>query len=243
MLEAPTVCNEENWRDIPGYNGRYQASSLGRIKSVGHPRRINNVFIMKPQPRGAGNYLGVGLFRPELGKQRYVYIHTLIALTFLGSKPDGMQVNHIDLDKHNNAVTNLEYASPRDNTRHALARGVKRSAGKGRCLTPDEVREIRQSGPALNNRQLAERYGVSHETVRMIRLGRRWEYLHDGSPLLSEHQRRILERRKTQMTPDLVRIVRQRALIEDCQTIGDDYGYSRTGIHDIVIRKTWKHVE
>lgn len=174
--------SDEEWKDIPSYGGRYQASTLGRIKSVGHPRRIHHTFIMKPQPRGASGYLGICLYSPGETKGKYFFIHCVVAATFLGAVPRGMQVNHINFNKHDNRVANLEYVTPRNNTGHALRNGRKKTDGKGRVLTPDEVREIRDrvaeyTRAGLSARQIAKRYNTSHTTILDIRSGKRWKCL------------------------------------------------------------------
>lgn len=91
---------EEVWKDIPNYEGLYQASNLGRIKSK---RKI-----LKPIK---GEYLKVGLSKN--GIQTTKYVHRLVAETFLG-KSD-LQVNHKDENKHNNCVNNLEWITFKEN--------------------------------------------------------------------------------------------------------------------------------
>jgi hypothetical protein len=172
--------SQEEWKDIPQYGGRYQASSLGRIRAVGHPRRINHTFVMKPQKRGSGGYHGVCLYDPATGKARSRYVHTLVAEAFLGPKPDGLQVNHVDGEKHNNRVSNLEYVTQSENRRHCLRTGLQKVG----VLTRAQVRDVQalladypQSG--LSMREIGRRFGTSHETIRCIRLGRRWQCLDD----------------------------------------------------------------
>lgn len=245
MQDTSPGSNTEEWRPIVGHNGRYEISSLGRVKSVGNPRRINHTFIMKPQPRGAAGYLGIGLTNPNTGQPRSYFIQRLVAEAFLGPVPPGMQVNHIDGNKHNNALSNLEYTTAKANTRHALRNGWKKSTGGGRVLTPEEVLEIRATPRTVSCRELAERYGTSYETIRSIWNGTRWVYLHDCEPRLSESQIRALKRRegKPKLTADIVRTIRQRAATEKYDSIAADYGYTRTGIYDIVKRNTWAWVE
>jgi hypothetical protein len=172
----------EEWKDIPGFNGRYQASTHGRIKAVGHPRRINHTFIMKPQKRGEYNYLGIGLWDATTGKARSHFVHLLILLTFVGPRPAGMQGNHKDCNKHNNRVSNLEYVTRSQNMQHAYANGRIRRVHLGYTLAPEQVRAIKEllarfSQKEMNNRRIAKMFNTSHETIRQIRLGRRWHYL------------------------------------------------------------------
>ena len=88
----------EIWKDVKGYEGLYQVSNLGRVKS----RRK----ILKPIN---GEYLKVGLSKK--GTQKTIAIHRLVALTFLEKNKKFNFVNHKDENKHNNNVTNLEWCS------------------------------------------------------------------------------------------------------------------------------------
>ena len=146
---------------------------------AGHPRRINHTFVMKPQPRGEGNYLGVCLYNTVTGVPRYKFIQVLVMLTFVGPKPAGMQVNHKNLNKHDNRLGNLEYSTPRDNTLHALRNGAKRNTGKGLCLTADKIRAIQQLPHSISIRAAGKLFGTSRETIRQIRNGTRWKCLDD----------------------------------------------------------------
>lgn len=106
---------EEIWKDIPGYEGKYQASSLGRIKSLS--RRVNtwNGYKTIPEcilrPSGA-RYEAVRL----AGKTKLV--HRLVAMTFLKPQPNKPYVNHKDENTKNNSCSNLEWCTPRENVRY-----------------------------------------------------------------------------------------------------------------------------
>lgn len=98
----------ETWKDIPHYENFYQASSFGRIKNkAGH--------ILKPEFHYNG-YLRVDLCKKTVCIKQY--IHRIIATTFLENPSDYPLVNHKDLNKQNNAVENLEWASHKQNTQH-----------------------------------------------------------------------------------------------------------------------------
>lgn len=115
----------EIWKDIPGYEGYYQVSNKGNVKSVeriihcglNHSvvRHINE-FIMKPY-NGNSGYLTVILQRN--GKNRLWLIHRLVALTFIDN-PGGLEcVNHKDENKLNNSVENLEWCTNGYNTTYS----------------------------------------------------------------------------------------------------------------------------
>lgn len=103
--------NNEIWKDIKGYEGLYQISNLGRVKSY----KRNNI-ILKPGKTKRG-YMVVSLCSKKSIKK--VYIHRLVAQSFIKNINSFEQVNHIDGDKANNKVDNLEWVSAKDNVIHA----------------------------------------------------------------------------------------------------------------------------
>ena len=129
----------EIWRDIKGYEGLYQVSNLGRIKSL--EKIINANFkygnthnykekILKPFKETRG-YLKVRLYKNGVAKNYKV--HRLVANAFLGE--NNLTVNHIDKNKENNKLENLEYMTNKNNTRYSQAKKVK---GKN-VLTGEEL--------------------------------------------------------------------------------------------------------
>ena len=114
---------EEIWKDIPDYNGRYQASNLGRIKRVktiittadGKKRSLPEK-IFKPYRREDGYYM-TGLIKNK--KNNLAFIHILIAKTFLPNPDNLPQVNHKDGNKGNNNLDNLEWVTCSQNTKHS----------------------------------------------------------------------------------------------------------------------------
>lgn len=93
---------QEIWKDIKGYENLYQVSNLGRVKSKRKILKAIN-----------GEYLKVGLSKN--GKQNTLYIHRLVAKTFISNFENKPQVNHKDENKHNNCVENLEWVTFKEN--------------------------------------------------------------------------------------------------------------------------------
>ncbi len=100
---------KEIWKDIPGYEGAYQASDLGKIRSL--PRNGTPMRILKPAINNSG-YLNLCLRNHNVRKQHYV--HILVYKTFLGN-PGSMQIDHIDGNKYNNKLENLQLLTQREN--------------------------------------------------------------------------------------------------------------------------------
>lgn len=106
----------EIWRDISGYEGMYQVSNLGRVKSldrIGHNGKRYKGKVLKPVPDGAG-YLQV--FLRKDAKTKRIYIHRIVAIAFIENPDNKPQVNHLnEEEKWNNRVDNLAWATPKEN--------------------------------------------------------------------------------------------------------------------------------
>lgn len=117
----------EIWKDIPGYEGYYQASNKGRIKSLLFQSNIyNKKFqrekIMKPK-KTKDNCTRVELWKD--GKHETQLVYRLVALAFLGKPPkDKTTVNHKDGNRLNNNIENLEWCSLKENIQHGFRTGL-----------------------------------------------------------------------------------------------------------------------
>lgn len=126
-MEASTTIlkqtvTKEIWKEIDGYNGQYQISNLGNVRSFS---KWKNGDLLKPGKCGnPGPYLQVILVHPESKVKRYEYIHRLVAQYFLPSVDGKTEVNHIDGNTLNNCVTNLEWCTHGENMKHASHSGV-----------------------------------------------------------------------------------------------------------------------
>lgn len=103
--------SKEVWKDIPGYENMYQASTLGRIRSVTRWVRASNKYlkqgVIRKLKKDTKGYFQVGLSKNGIEKKKKV--HRLIAMTFIPNPNSYPQVNHKDEDKENNRVENLEW--------------------------------------------------------------------------------------------------------------------------------------
>jgi len=130
----------EAWKDIAGYEGHYQISSFGRVKSLERTlphstfgswtisERILKQFLAGPK---GSQYNAVFLHKGN-GRQNIFKIHRLVAEHFIPNPQSKEQVNHLDGNKLNNRVSNLEWATPLENTRHALENGLMNDAIENR---------------------------------------------------------------------------------------------------------------
>lgn len=105
---------KEIWKDIPNYENLYQVSNLGNIKSL-----YNNI-ILKPS---VDRYGYVRFSATKNKKQKTLRIHRVVMEVFNPIK-ESMQINHIDGNKTNNAITNLEWCTDSENKKHAYSNGL-----------------------------------------------------------------------------------------------------------------------
>jgi hypothetical protein len=120
----------EIWKDINGYEGYYQISNQGNVRSIDrfdgvHDRKGT---IIKPSLKQNG-YLQVGLRMHS--KRKWIGVHRLVAIHFIENPDNKPQVNHIDGNKQNNTINNLEWVTAKENQNHATKLGLRKNVPKG----------------------------------------------------------------------------------------------------------------
>ena len=169
----------EYWKPIPGFEGLYEVSDQGRVKSLlGRVRPKGH--ILKPIPH-ANDYLYVSLYRDHQG---YPYhIARLVLQAFVGEPIDVIYVNHKNLDRTDNRLCNLEWVTPKQNAQHALANGAypnqKGVHNPSSKLVPEDVREIRRLY-ALGGHSYAtigKKFGVTNWAIRDVIKRRNWKHV------------------------------------------------------------------
>lgn len=168
---------QENWRKIPGFEGYYEASSIGRIRSTvrslidkngkktSFPSKILRVGSGKTSP-----YLAVNLSMRNVATKYMV--HRLVAMSFLSNWDSECEINHIDGNVYNNCVCNLEMCTRKENYQHAIDEKLKKDYGQfssNAKLSNIDVKRIRK----LNNlgvaqRDLAIAFNVCKQTISNI---------------------------------------------------------------------------
>lgn len=170
---------EEIWKDIAGYEGLYQVSNMGRVKSLERTRNMNLPSHKKPAPvheRILAFGKSLGYHRVVLAKggiNRGFRVHKLVALAFIPNPDNRPQINHKDGDKHNNSVENLEWVTPKENIKHAIENGLITTTPtfKGRHHTDEAKRIIGEKnrwGSSRNHRIILQ-YSKSGEFIRKWR--------------------------------------------------------------------------
>ena len=108
---------KEKWKDIKGYEGIYQVSNLGRVRSFA---KSYDPHIMTPMPNQKG-YMRIFLINGT--RHRWLRVHRLVAMAFIPNPNNLPQVNHKDGNKKNNCVDNLEWVTNEENWEHAVRNG------------------------------------------------------------------------------------------------------------------------
>lgn len=166
---------KEIWKDIHGYEGRYQASNLGRVKSLERKvpskagYRTVQQKILKQHIRDKGGHLGCSLGQGS----NNMCVHRAVALAFLGPIPDGMEVLHNNGIPTDNRPENLRYGTRSENILDVFYQGKP-----WKKLTIDDVQAIRfgiSSGHSYS--ELSWQFDVCTATIKDIASGRRYSWL------------------------------------------------------------------
>ena len=172
---------EEVWKDIHGYEGKYQASNMGRIRSLKRTITSKNRYtgkpfthsvperILKPGRFCKAGHVSVVLRRGTSSKP----VHQLIMRTFIGEAPNGMEVLHINGVPTDNRLSNLRYGTRTDNILD-----VYRQGKRWRKLSVDDVCAIRFGlYCGMRGTELAAQYDVSQAVISAIKHGRAFSWL------------------------------------------------------------------
>lgn len=119
----------EIWKDIPGYEGKYQVSNTGEVKSLNY-NGTGKAKLLKQLDNRYG-YLRVTLFKN--GKRKWFRVHRLVAMTFLPNPNNYREVNHKDENKYNNNVDNLEWCNAKYNMNYGTRNERASKSHKGKC--------------------------------------------------------------------------------------------------------------
>jgi len=241
----------EVWKSIDGYEGIYEISSFGNVRSYAR----ETVCLIKP--RINQGYFILGLWNK--GKCKTSKIHRLVALHFIENPDNKPQVNHIDGNKLNNHLDNLEWVTPQENSAHAsklklVAYGTRNAAAK---ITDEDVVSIRKmydSGEFTQN-QLSNKFNLSQGIIGKIINGLLWEHVpYSGERSLeriscnqSNYTRNLRGDNNywSKITESQVKEIREMYNNGDMtyKQIADLYGVTPQNIRSIIIRKTWKNLE
>ena len=175
--------NVEIWKDVIGFEGIYQVSNLGRVKSlkrikkdtIGRIKEYPEVILK--QMLSEKGYLQVNLYR--LSKNIPQRVARIVAQSFISNPDNKSQVNHINGIKTDNIVENLEWNTSLENIRHSIVNNLKKTArgeksGSSKFKNED-ILYIRESNKI--NYHLAKEYNVCITTITNIRNKKTWKHI------------------------------------------------------------------
>lgn len=177
---------QEIWKPIPGYEGLYDVSNTGKVRSLdrivrsrwGTDKPIKGG--LKAFTQNSQGYKSIHLYKS--GKMGRAYVHRLVASVFHPNPNDLPQVNHLDGDKANNAAMNLEWCTATSNCVHAvreqLYENAKGEQSGNAKLTESDVREVRQlAARGEMHKDIAAIFGIGRKAITKIVNHQRWKHV------------------------------------------------------------------
>ena len=173
----------EKWAAIPGYEGLYEVSDHGRVRSLDRHVSVSGTNgrpikgrMMSPCIDREG-YHSVHLYSD--GKRKPRWIATIVAEVFIGPRGPGMEVCHCDGNKTNNHWANLRYDTRAGNLRDKVRHGTHREGEEINFakLKGEDVREIKSLLGRLTHADIAQKFGVSRPAVSLIAEGKTWRHI------------------------------------------------------------------
>lgn len=165
------------WKSIPGYEGLYSISTEGEVWSS--KRNTTSGGLRKQFVDSRGRHR---VHLSKDGKMTVIQVSQLMALTFIGPRPDGSLVRHLSDDKSDNSVGNIAYGTSQDNADDAVKNGktLKGEKHHKAILTAEIVRECRaRMKNGEPSRDVARSVGVALPTMQGIKHRHIWKWLED----------------------------------------------------------------
>jgi len=182
MKDTVLAAAEERWLPVVGYEGLYEVSDWGRVKSlerlVKHSREGHQLLssrVLRPACNIRSGYPYADL--RENGKRRAIPVHRLVLEAFVSLRPEGMECCHNDGNPANNRLENLRWDTRHSNHADKLRHGTH-NRGENHCrskLNANQVLAIR-ADPRLQ-REIAVDHGICQGTVSQIKRRERWAWL------------------------------------------------------------------
>jgi len=216
----------ENTVEIPGYPG-YRASRDGHVWSTYSNKWLCEMLHRRGYPQV--------LLKIDKSTYRLRYVHRLVALAFIPNPKLMTQVNHIDGNKQNNCVDNLEWVDNLENARHAMAHGLMPHA-KIDEPTAHVICQRLENGEKVVD--IARDLNVPYYTVHAIRLGRNWKEVSTQYTIPGKRKRRVV------FTPEEVRHIYYNAVVKGYPigTLAEQYQVDPELIRRIASGKNYRKI-
>lgn len=175
----------EIWKQVAGYEGLYEVSNIGRVKSLERTLVSNRCTVVKkskikPLNNAFNGYLSCALLNN--GSIKTHFVHRLVAFAFIQNEFNKPFVNHKNGIKTDNRVENLEWCTRSENAKHSFTIGLQDNKGESHPkhkLSSEQVLEIRAKYKpyVYERKKLAEEYGVGWTTIKGIVNNKQWRHL------------------------------------------------------------------
>ena len=169
----------EEIKDIEGFEGLYGVTSTGKVISIYYRQGLELTQV--PDKDG---YLQLGLYKNKISHTKKV--HRLVAQAFIPNPENKPTVNHRDLDKTNNNVTNLEWSTNKEQTDHCIAAGGRNDVGGNNPMSKmtdsdalEVVRLLEET--AMTQKEISEMFGVKRKAINEIARGANWKHITGGN--------------------------------------------------------------
>lgn len=231
-------------KDIEGMEGRYAVTTNGMVWS--HKRQK----FLKAGLVGKG-YLAVSIC-PKGEKSKHRYIHRLVAQAFIPNPDNKPTVNHKDGNKQNNDISNLEWATQKEQIAHAVSEGLSNLVGEGNGyskLTESKVLEIRSKYSSMDysHEQLAKEYGVTRVCILKVVKGKTWSQLPYDKDVAStsRYKDRGENHGSAKLTDEQIKSIRKAYAEGGCtqRSLADEFGVSGASICSILNNKSYISIE
>lgn len=180
---------EEIWKDIPGFEGRYQVSNLGKVKSLDRKtiKKDSHGGLCIQQSKGMPlkQFLNGGrkgtkypfvVLTVSHSIQKSYNVHRLVALVFVDNPEGKLEVNHKDGDKSNNNANNLEWCTRKENVAHSVKSGLffTMNGVHSNCKVSLEtiIQVKKELANGIDRKSIAKKYNLNLDTVKHIFLGK-----------------------------------------------------------------------
>ena len=225
-----TDFTNEQWRPIPGHEGFYSVSDLGRVRSEDRiiiesntgNRHSHEGMILKPWVNNGGGERGYTCVRLCRGNiKTNIRIHQAMMWAFVGPQEKGIDVMHLDGNSRNNVLSNLKYGTRQENLRDSVILGTMRRPVK---LDAKNVLEICQMGrEKISSKIVAEKFNLARSTVTEIWRGDIWDHVTEG--FRPESNQNI---KYTKLTEEEIKLVKDRT--KTATDVARILGYDRHAV-------------
>lgn len=226
----------EQWKHV--LNGKYEVSNTGKVRNSKTKKILSTDFPSFPYCK---------LNYRQDGKAKSKLVHRLVAKAFIPNPKNKSFINHLDGNKKNNNVSNLQWVTRQENEDHAFETGLKNSTGSANVqskLTEKNVRYIKQSfnGNPKDAYRLANKFDVHRATIQRILIGDIWTHVLPNVTYNLEPNRKGSNNSQSKLDESDVYEIRYEHDDVSASVLSEKYNISKPQIYAIKRGDIWKHV-